>query len=316
MPRWHSQAENCPRKRANSTGASASLTLPLRPKAVATQHKRVIAQGSRVLLETPRAQGPVLSPARGAAARGRQQGIDANGGDLNRHQPPKRDKGTRTPVMLRADLPIERVTVASFRLRTYTACTYLGFGSPHWRVGAVLPLVRWATWRTPDLPREALNTDPLGAWTNTPVSVAIAGGRIGLSNVLFAKARLETKYQDAEKATTCSPMEGSEALQECKELPLGPPSRSDSFVIAADGRFLGRRVALGASVGYDTQKREWAVDMPIYLRRDKEDRFTGGVRLKWQQGNEVLLNVFVATPLTFDPSGEPPRPTHRAQGPA
>ena len=122
----------------------------------------------------------------------------------------------------------------------------------------------------------------------------IEGGRriaIGLS--------AERGYRDAKpSARSCSPAEGSPALESCRELPLGAPDERNDVVVRVEWRQVSGDVGLSPVLSWKVDEGILGFDMPFYFVRDAAGRLTGGVRMGWRSDSrEPQLGVFVSKPL-------------------
>ncbi len=60
-------------------------------------------------------------------------------------------------------------------------------------------------------------------------------------------------------------------------------------------------VMVSPMLTYDDAQEVWAAQLPLYLLRDKNALFSGGLRFGWRSDEDrFVASVFVSTPLGFD----------------
>ncbi len=109
----------------------------------------------------------------------------------------------------------------------------------------------------------------------------------------------ERSYRDAEtRARSCTQIEGTEALDTCRELPLEAPLKVDDVVVRIEWRRLGSVVGTSPVVSWRIDEAVLGLDLPLYFVRDGIGRFTGGLRAGWRSDSRRLqLSIFISRPL-------------------
>jgi len=126
------------------------------------------------------------------------------------------------------------------------------------------------------------------------------------NNRWAASVTAQQDYSDSKiKATHCVNIDGS-ALQQCEVLPLGEPGESQTVVARAQLQWsVGDAAVVSPMVAYDTDRDVFGLELPVYLLRDSDAMFTGGIRLGWRSDDkQVRASVFISKPLTFKLSTE------------
>ena len=74
--------------------------------------------------------------------------------------------------------------------------------------------------------------------TKVPSSLAVGGGLIGVSHMLFAKVRWDRQFEKGATGTICEEVQGS-AVQDCTELSLLEPTAENRGILSGGTRFFG-----------------------------------------------------------------------------
>jgi hypothetical protein len=103
-----------------------------------------------------------------------------------------------------------------------------------------------------------------------------------------------TGYTAQDDATICTPVENVPGATNCRDIALGAPKQSKKNVAALELRqFFGSRVAVSPRFAYETDQRDWSVEVPIYFTGSGKT-FNGGVSFGWDSKNrEILASLFV-----------------------
>jgi hypothetical protein len=143
------------------------------------------------------------------------------------------------------------------------------------------------------------DTEEYGLSLKGVYSIGVGAGRVSLA-VAAQRAYAESKA----KARSCAEVEGSETLETCKELPLGPPTRVDSLILQAQYRTQLGPIAVTPLATHDFELDVWGLELPVYLLRDEDKAFTGGIRFGWRSDDDELVgSIFVSKRLSFDGGG-------------
>ena len=117
------------------------------------------------------------------------------------------------------------------------------------------------------------------------------------------RGRYERRYDAGTSARKCQPLPGADAgsgLDSCTDLPFGAPVRSNAFLVSAELRWFFRSWAASPIVSYDSKKKVFGVQLPVYLVRNADGQLTGGFRLGWRDDtHDVTASVFVSKPLSL-----------------
>ena len=110
--------------------------------------------------------------------------------------------------------------------------------------------------------------------------------------------RFGRNYKEAGQRILC-PQSDDEPF-ECVLGRFSPPRRLYSRVAHVEMRTvaLGRPVSL--RLEHDFAKDESSADLPIYLVRDKNSNFTGGLRLGWTTTDDFIAGIFVGKEFRVD----------------
>jgi hypothetical protein len=132
--------------------------------------------------------------------------------------------------------------------------------------------------------------------THNGSSFSVAGG-VFLNGSLFyylgGSVRHETAFVAGASQNICTPI-GNSTSTFCRDIAVGAPARRDSNLLQLEMRnFLGGSLALAPRVTYETEKRAWSIEAPIYLRQG-DGPFNGGVNLGWDsKQHQVVVSLFV-----------------------
>ena len=128
-------------------------------------------------------------------------------------------------------------------------------------------------------------------------SFSLNGGWLFKSGHLYLKGTRKRDYRDKASATLCTPITGS-VLESCSSLPLGEADQVDSTVASAEYRQFFPRLAVSPSAQFDFEESIWGFQLPVFLTRDGNGKFTGGVRFAWRSDErDLITTVFVSRGL-------------------
>lgn len=140
-------------------------------------------------------------------------------------------------------------------------------------------------------------SDEFGLSVKLGYSRYFAGGRWTVMSG-FQRAYKESTT----KAQLCTEIEGS-TLQSCMILPFGAPERLEGMITHLEFRRLfggpkEAQLVVAPLLSYDGAQDVWGVQLPLYLFRNKEGLFSGGLRFGWRSDEERFVgSVFVSKPL-------------------
>ena len=144
---------------------------------------------------------------------------------------------------------------------------------------------------------------------------SIYGGVIGKKGnwSLRGTASYARGYQSPDNAELCR-MVAASSDQECISGPDGTPIKKENAYLSGELRLLfplgkdktegdgtikkAPRFAIAPEVTYDVDQNEWAVDVPVYLHRDKKGILDGGVRFGYRSDmKDFAVGVFIGVPF-------------------
>jgi len=128
-------------------------------------------------------------------------------------------------------------------------------------------------------------------------SFSALGGMILNGWSAYTRLTGKTDFKENDKATLCTPITDS-ILQNCTAQPLGEAKKVESLILATEARMFFRGFALAPSVQYDFDSEVWGFEAPLFLVRNADGGFTGGLKLAWRSDQEHLAAaVFVTRAL-------------------
>ena len=125
-------------------------------------------------------------------------------------------------------------------------------------------------------------------------------GRVFGRSRITAGLSYQRKFKEQKTAERCTAVENSGTLERCTQLPLGEASTIDSFPLSVEYRFWRKRWAASPQLVYDLDREIFAASLPIYLARTVKGVFEGGIRLDWEEGEDLSASIFVGVPLTLN----------------
>jgi hypothetical protein len=104
--------------------------------------------------------------------------------------------------------------------------------------------------------------------------------------------RRVTSYKAGDSATICTPFG---AASRCADAVLGAPTKRLQNLMQLEMRqFFGEQVAITPRATYDAKQKVWAFEVPLYLRRNLDDTFNGGVSVGVDtKQHKFVLSLFV-----------------------
>lgn len=107
----------------------------------------------------------------------------------------------------------------------------------------------------------------------------------------------EESYEAQNKSLICNQIENSASLN-CNEASLGAPSLQKKDLLFGEYRMkLGKKLSISPRVEYDAESSDWAVSVPVYFASNKENTFSSGVRLGWDEEDDFGVSLFFGTPF-------------------
>lgn len=138
--------------------------------------------------------------------------------------------------------------------------------------------------------------------TNLGWSLEGSYGLIFPSSFAYATARFERDFADQRNVRRCSSTGLPEGFERCDELPFGAPSEIESVIVTVGWRSFVGSIALDPRVRRNFETEVTAVEIPIYLVTDGDQKLTGGLQFGWvskvaDNQDELSAAVFIAAPL-------------------
>lgn len=128
-------------------------------------------------------------------------------------------------------------------------------------------------------------------------SLSLTGGLLLGSGHIYLKATEKRDFKDKQSATLCTPVSGS-VLESCSSLPLGEADEVETTIASAEYRHFFPRLAISPSAQFDFEESIWGFQLPVFLTRDGNGKFTGGVRFAWRSDErDLITTVFVSRGL-------------------
>lgn len=112
----------------------------------------------------------------------------------------------------------------------------------------------------------------------------------------------QDSYKAQPKVSLCSPSDSNPMIDICKDAVLGGPARQERKIAYMQWNHhrRGDYFAISPRVSYDFEKDDTGVYIPVYLIRNKEGLFTGGLNVSWQsETDEVVAGIFVGRAFTY-----------------
>jgi len=138
--------------------------------------------------------------------------------------------------------------------------------------------------------------------TRTPAGFSVFGAILPATKPMLLTARFEyrDKYKDADSETICHSATATDP-QKCMTGAFAVPTETKQKVLSVEGRtsMLDRAVSL--KVAYDFENKHWSGDLPIYLVRNADGAFAGGIRAGWEQTKSWQFAVFVNSSFSLMP---------------
>lgn len=109
-------------------------------------------------------------------------------------------------------------------------------------------------------------------------------------------------FKDAKEQEFCVPSNTPPGSTRCNKGPVGDPGETERHNVFVEWRWQPTKFpfAISPRAVFDFKSDEWAFRLPVYLFGNKEDAFTGGIRLDWDTEQEDLLGtVFVGKTFEF-----------------
>lgn len=127
------------------------------------------------------------------------------------------------------------------------------------------------------------------------------GGRLGVLGggwYLGGDLALQHAFNPASSKTACIVHELDTAI-ECVTGALAPPKDEKRYLVGVEGRRSFKYAAVGVRVQRDVKNDEWRAELPIFLFRDGDKAFNGGVRFAWTTTDKFVAGLFVGIPFKY-----------------
>lgn len=144
----------------------------------------------------------------------------------------------------------------------------------------------------------------------TALAASAFVGLIGADYSWSARAKYAylREYEDAAAGQICRPSTTVIGTQQCLEGSLSSPTRNKSSIVSFE---LRKRFEMDFDDGampfgiapqftYDFDKKDWGVDVPMYVTGNKKGQITGGIRFGYRSDSDELgAGLFVGIPFTI-----------------
>jgi hypothetical protein len=121
-----------------------------------------------------------------------------------------------------------------------------------------------------------------------------------------ASAKYLRMFKSAEETQLCKPVAVAGTPPECITGANGKPTKSNSTVIEVEARKLfpfgaageGSKIAIAPMVRYDVDKKDYSIEVPVFLAPNKEGRLDGGIRFGYRSDTKDFgIGLFVGIPF-------------------
>lgn len=135
----------------------------------------------------------------------------------------------------------------------------------------------------------------------TPWSISAYSQYVCGSTTYGGGFQYQESYKEKPEVSICTTLPMPPGATACSNGRIGPPDRNERqlafFEIHHHKR--GRAFAVAPRISFDFEKDEVGINVPIYLVRNKEGLFTGGLKIGWQsETDEVVAGFFVGKAFT------------------
>ena len=111
--------------------------------------------------------------------------------------------------------------------------------------------------------------------------------------------RRESVYEPNTETTLCSSTPVADVL-ECETGSLGGPVKKEKDLATVQLDLLRSRWALTSLLTYDFESDDYGIELPLYLLRDENAAWTGGVSVGWtSEERDVTVQIFVGVPFSL-----------------
>lgn len=109
-------------------------------------------------------------------------------------------------------------------------------------------------------------------------------------------------FKNAKEQEFCIPSNTPPGSTRCNNGPVGGPGETERHNVFVEWRWQPTKFpfAISPRAVFDFKSDEWAFRLPVYFFGNKDDAFTGGIRLDWDTEQEDLQGtVFVGKTFAF-----------------
>jgi hypothetical protein len=120
-------------------------------------------------------------------------------------------------------------------------------------------------------------------------SLAAGAGRgfDELHTFLSISYRSSKSFKASDEVEVCQPHGAAGALT-CSDAAIAPPKERRLSLLALESRSFFASFAVAPKIGYDFKVKKWRADVPLYLFRNDQGGFIGGLSTAWQEGERHL----------------------------
>jgi hypothetical protein len=138
------------------------------------------------------------------------------------------------------------------------------------------------------------STAKKGKQDETPWSI---GGYVGYSpstsrTLLSTQFQYQHAFKEGKNGTVCPASTGGAVT--CATGAIGNPEKVTKKILSLEGRMATAWAGLGLTIDRDFAAGVWGAELPIHFIKDKDGKFSGGVKWGWRSDTHVSsFNVFV-----------------------
>jgi hypothetical protein len=103
-------------------------------------------------------------------------------------------------------------------------------------------------------------------------------------------------YKDATTGVVCPAPSGSPSPVVCVTDPVGAPKDTKKRLVSLSGRRAFAIAGVGLTTTYDFESKVFAAELPVYVVKDKDGKFSAGVKAGWRDDtHSTAVSVFVGS---------------------
>ncbi|SFN68071.1 hypothetical protein [Dokdonella immobilis] len=134
--------------------------------------------------------------------------------------------------------------------------------------------------------------------SRVPWSIGGRLGTLGTNWYIGADVALQHTFKPAPSETACL-IRDLDVVTECVSGSLAPPKGEKRYLVGVEGRRSFEHAAVGVRIQRDVKNGKWSAELPIFLFRDGDKVFNGGVRFAWTTTDKFIAGLFVGVPFKY-----------------